>query len=106
MKKINRETKKKVIKTALKVVIGGAASIGAGFVIEKYGMASLMGETNRVKKILMAIGVTALGAAAGTAAGAAVNEQIDVMVDAADATGQFFDIMYDKISNSDKEETV
>lgn len=77
---------KKVLVGAAKVVVGGAASFGAGFIITRYGNLVIRPNEKIVRKVLMSIGSAALAGMVGDACGKYVEKQIDTCIDAIDQT--------------------
>ena len=88
--------------TAAKIIIGSAASFGAGYIMTRYGKAAILPTDKTIKKLLMLVGATALAGAVGNAAESYVDNQIDNCVKVVDTISN----AVKGISSSDDDETI
>lgn len=72
---------KKIAVGAAKLVLGGIASFGAGFIISHYGKAAIAPTEKTIKKVMMLAGATVLSSMVGDAASNYVGKQIDTTVE-------------------------
>ena len=81
MKKFKIDAKKVAIE-ASKILIGGLASIGAGYVITRYGKAAIAPNEKLLKKVVMGMGTAALAYMIGDATEEYIGKKIDGCVEA------------------------
>lgn len=98
-KKFNIDLKKIGIGAA-KIIIGGAASIGAGYIITRYGKKAIKPDEKLVTKVLMLIGAGAISGAVGEVAGSYVEKQIDSVV----KIGETVNNTVDKLFNEEEQD--
>ena len=94
---------KKIAIGAAKLVLGGIASFGAGFIITRYGKAAILKDDKGLKKVVMLAGATVLSSMVGDAASNYVGKQIDTTVETFEKASKIgMDIK--KMTNEDFEE--
>jgi len=94
-KKFEIDGKKILVGTA-KLVVGTAAGIGAGIVAKKFLKGSLDSNAKTIEKVVTAIGIAGLAAAAGEVAQNQVEKDIDMVEKAIDAVSKIFSKFADK----------
>lgn len=80
---------KKIAIGAAKLVLGGIASFGAGFIITRYGKAAILKDDKAIKKMVMFAGATVLSSMVGDAASNYVGKQIDTTVETIEKVSKF-----------------
>ena len=80
---------KKIAVGAAKLVLGGIASFGAGFIITRYGKAAILKDDKTIKKVVMLAGATVLSSMVGDAASNYVGKQIDTTVETIEKVSKF-----------------
>jgi len=90
---------KKIGIGAVKLIVGGAASFGAGYIISKYGKAAISPTEKTLKKVVMLIGAAALSGAAGDVASNYIEKQVDQVVSIGETASRFIN----KVAGDEKE---
>ena len=94
-KKFNIDLKKIGIGAA-KIIIGGAASIGAGYILTRYGKKAINPDEKLITKVLMLIGASAISGAVGEVAGSYVERQIDSVVKIGETVNNTIDTLFNE----------